>query len=288
MLIYIRNDIEQEEEQEGQSEDESQTEEAGIAATSFRRQRNKSPPMAPTPPARQEIGGQPTNPPNQMDATAVLQAELRRLREENDKMKNQLSTPRQGVVQAARVTPAKNLNRGGDGEGILHHMKSSLEPALRNFATKFVFPKAKFIQTDLIARQYCMLAVANNNVALPTSATTEQFAEMYHSTLEKRVRQIRLNSNTGARVKFIADLKQGKVPEGFSYKTLKDGYRDYIIEDDDSEETQEKKKAGLVAFHYFVDRILASVNADQTKFGPEKHKRRVELLLSDAFTVSDE
>eukprot|EP00980_Cylindrotheca_fusiformis_P002752 scaffold647_cov67-Cylindrotheca_fusiformis.AAC.1 len=53
-----------------------QTEEAGIAATSFRRQRNQSPPMAPTPPARQEIGGQPTNPPYQMDATAVLQAEL--------------------------------------------------------------------------------------------------------------------------------------------------------------------------------------------------------------------
>eukprot|EP00980_Cylindrotheca_fusiformis_P021263 scaffold8182_cov64-Cylindrotheca_fusiformis.AAC.2 len=59
MLIYIRNDKEeQEEEQEGQSEDESQTEEAGIAATSFRRQRNQSPPMAPTPPARQEIASE--------------------------------------------------------------------------------------------------------------------------------------------------------------------------------------------------------------------------------------
>eukprot|EP00980_Cylindrotheca_fusiformis_P010244 scaffold2276_cov82-Cylindrotheca_fusiformis.AAC.5 len=194
---------EQEEEQEEQSEDESQTEEAGLVATSFRHQGNKGPPMAPTPPARQEMGVQPPNPPNQMDETTLLRAELRRLQEENNKMKNQMSTPRQGVVQAARVTPAKNLNRGGDGEAMLHHMKGSLEPALRNFATKFVFPKAKFIQTDLIARQYCMLAVANNNVALPTSATAEQFAEMYHSTLEKRVRQIRLNSNTGARVKFI-------------------------------------------------------------------------------------
>eukprot|EP00980_Cylindrotheca_fusiformis_P007872 scaffold1676_cov71-Cylindrotheca_fusiformis.AAC.1 len=152
-----------------------------------------------------------------MDATAVLQAELRRLREENDKMKTQLSTPQQDIVQAARVTPAKILNRGGGSEATLHHMKS--------------------------------------NKQLPFK---------------------------------IADLKQGKVPEGFSYKTLKDGYRDYIIEDDDLEETQEKKKAGLVAFHYFVDRILASVNADRTKFGPEKHKRRVELLLRDAFTVSDE
>eukprot|EP00980_Cylindrotheca_fusiformis_P021872 scaffold8709_cov54-Cylindrotheca_fusiformis.AAC.1 len=79
-----------------------------------------------------------------------------------------------------------------------------------------------------------MLAVVNNDIALPASATVEEFASMYHSVLEKRVRQIRLNANTGAR---------GKVPEGFSYKSLKDGYHDYIVEDDDSEEKREKKKA---------------------------------------------
>eukprot|EP00980_Cylindrotheca_fusiformis_P014930 scaffold4078_cov72-Cylindrotheca_fusiformis.AAC.1 len=170
----------------------------------------------------------------------------------------------------------KDLNYdGGRGIAAMHHMNNTLLVAMRNFATTFVFPKAKFIQTELTAKQYCMLAVANNDVALPLSATAEQFAEIYHKSLKKRVRQIRLNSNTRARAKFIADLKEGKVPKGFSYKTLKDGYRNYIIEDkNDSEEKQEKQKAGLVAFQYFVDRILASVNADRTRFGPEKHKRR--------------
>eukprot|EP00980_Cylindrotheca_fusiformis_P026004 scaffold15143_cov70-Cylindrotheca_fusiformis.AAC.1 len=67
-----------------------------------------------------------------------------------------------------------------------------------------------------------------------------------------------------------ADLKQGKVPEGFSYKTLRNGYRDYIIKDNDSEEKKEKKKTGLVAFHYFVDRILASVNADQMSYARKR------------------
>eukprot|EP00980_Cylindrotheca_fusiformis_P020620 scaffold7685_cov65-Cylindrotheca_fusiformis.AAC.1 len=200
-------------------------------------------------------------------------------------MRSQLSTPGPQAVQIAQVTPAKNLIHGGSGLPALHRMKSNLEAGVRNFATKFVFPKAKFLQSELTAKQYCMLAVANNNIALPASATVGEFAAMFHRTLEKRVRQIRLNSNTGARVKFIgtfvfssklfvatkanlllkltiavqiADLKQGKVPEGFSYKTLRNGYRDYIIKDNDSEEKKEKKKVGLEAFHYFVDRILAS------------------------------
>eukprot|EP00980_Cylindrotheca_fusiformis_P000894 scaffold237_cov201-Cylindrotheca_fusiformis.AAC.1 len=188
------------------------------------------------------------------------------------------------------VKNAKRTTRKGQGRiAAMHHMNNTLLVAVRNFATAFVFPKAKFIQTELTAKQYCMLAVANNDVALPSSATAEQFAEIYHESLKKRVRHIRLNSNTRARAKYIADLKEDKVPKGFSYKTLIDGYRDYIVEDNDSEEKKKKKKAGLVGFHYFVDRILASVNADRTRFGPEKHKKqRVSLLLSNAFTISDE
>eukprot|EP00980_Cylindrotheca_fusiformis_P012475 scaffold3068_cov133-Cylindrotheca_fusiformis.AAC.1 len=271
----------EEAEEEEQSGDESQeTAEAETPNDCFRRQENKGPPTCPTP-NHQQIRDRSPNPPNQMDdTTTLLHAELRRLQEENNKMKSQLSATRQEAVQTARVTPAKNINQGSEGFAALNRMDNTLLVAVRNFATKFVFPKAKFLQTELMAQQYCMLAVANNDVALPMSATVEQFAA--------KVRQIRLNSNTGARVKFIADLKQGKVPEGFSYETLKDGYRNYKIDEYDSEEKREKKKAGLVAFQYFVDRILASVNADRTRFGPEKHKNRVGLLLSDAFTVSDE
>eukprot|EP00980_Cylindrotheca_fusiformis_P024961 scaffold12788_cov76-Cylindrotheca_fusiformis.AAC.1 len=137
------------------------------------------------------------------ETTTLLHEELRRLQEENNKMKSQLSTTRQEAVQTARVTPAKNLNHGGEGVAALQRTADTLSVAVRNFATTFVFPKAKFLQTELTARQYCMLAVANNDIVLPTHATVEQFAAMYHSTLDKRVRQIRLNSNTGARVKFI-------------------------------------------------------------------------------------
>eukprot|EP00980_Cylindrotheca_fusiformis_P021286 scaffold8194_cov118-Cylindrotheca_fusiformis.AAC.17 len=201
------------------------------------------------------------------------------------------------VCSSPPVKNVKRITRKGQGIAAMHHMNNTLLVAVRKFATAFVFPKAKFIQTELTAKQYCMLAVANNDVALPSSATAEQFAEIYqHESLKKCVRHIRLNSNTRARAKYIgkiffccADLKEDKVPKGFSYKTLIDGYRDYIVEDNDSEEKKKKKKAGLVGFHYFVDRILASVNADRTRFGPEKHKKqRVSLLLSDAFTISDE
>eukprot|EP00980_Cylindrotheca_fusiformis_P009854 scaffold2183_cov131-Cylindrotheca_fusiformis.AAC.3 len=250
MPTYDVVEEDEEEDEEHSDDDESQTAEAAATSDSFSRQGNQCPPTRPTP-SQQEIGD---NRPNQMDETALLRAELRRLQEENDKMKSNLSTPSQETVHTTLVTPAKNLTRGGGGLTALQHMNSSQEAAMRNFATKFVFPKSKFIQTDLMARQYCILAVANNDVALSTSATVEQFAEMYHNTLEKRVRQIRLNSNTGARVKFIgkfssrnyslqqvdsekqlpfkkADLKQGRVPEGFSYETLTDdGYCDLLSE----------------------------------------------------------
>eukprot|EP00980_Cylindrotheca_fusiformis_P015949 scaffold4672_cov58-Cylindrotheca_fusiformis.AAC.2 len=246
------------EEEEEQSDDENQETEEAEPATNkdcFRRQGNQVPPnWACQTLDQQEIRARSPNPPNQTDTTTLLREELRRLQEENNKIKSQLvSTTRQEAAQTAWVTPAKNHNHGGQCVAALQRTADTLLVAVRNFATTFVFPKAKFLQTELTARQYCMLAVAKNDIVLPAPATVEQFAAMYHNTLDKRVRQIRLNSNTGARVKFIADLKQGKVPDGFSYNALRKGYRDYIIDDDDSEEKRERKKAGLVAFHYFVD-----------------------------------
>eukprot|EP00980_Cylindrotheca_fusiformis_P006717 scaffold1399_cov109-Cylindrotheca_fusiformis.AAC.1 len=205
MPIDILTDDDEEEEE--QSDDASQETEEAEPATNkdcFRRQGDQGPPnWACQTLDRQEIRDRSPNPPNQTDTTTLLREELRRLQEENNKIKSQLSTTRQEAAQTAWVTPAKNHYHGGQGVAALQRAADTLLVAVRNFATTFVFPKAKFLQTELTARQYCMLAVAKNDIVLPAQATVEQFAEMYHNILDKRVRQIRLNSNTGARVKFI-------------------------------------------------------------------------------------
>eukprot|EP00980_Cylindrotheca_fusiformis_P026294 scaffold15749_cov83-Cylindrotheca_fusiformis.AAC.1 len=108
-------DEQEEEEPESDDDNQSQTPVAGTASDSFCRQGNQGPPSHPTP-DRHHNGGHSFNPPNQMDATTkLLQEQLSRLQEENEKMKSQLSTPRHQpvqIAQIARITPAKNLDHG--------------------------------------------------------------------------------------------------------------------------------------------------------------------------------
>eukprot|EP00980_Cylindrotheca_fusiformis_P008559 scaffold1816_cov103-Cylindrotheca_fusiformis.AAC.2 len=123
-----RKDDEEDAEEQSDEDDESQeTAEAETANDScFHRQGNQGPPTSPAP-DRLQIGGQSPNPQNQMDeTTTLLHEELRRLQEENNKMKSQLSTTRQEAVQTARVTPAKNPNHGGEGVAALQRTADTL------------------------------------------------------------------------------------------------------------------------------------------------------------------
>lgn len=82
-----------------------------------------------------------------------------------------------------------------------------------------------------------------------------------------------------------ADLNTGDiVPDDFA-KKLEEHYRDYYDMDGN---LIEGRQENLDAFFYFVDRILSSVNAEFTKFGPDKRKRRRTAFLRQVFTPSDE
>eukprot|EP00980_Cylindrotheca_fusiformis_P015347 scaffold4303_cov130-Cylindrotheca_fusiformis.AAC.1 len=102
MPIDILTDDEEDAEEQSDEDDESQETAETANDSCFRRQGNQGPPTSPAP-DRLQIGGQSPNPQNQMDeTTTLLHEELRRLQEENNKMKSQLSTTRQEAVQTAR------------------------------------------------------------------------------------------------------------------------------------------------------------------------------------------
>ena len=81
-----------------------------------------------------------------------------------------------------------------------------MKKELKSYVGSQVFPTCKFIRSEVEARKICGAAEASKDISLPENTTVDQFVERYYKSVDKKLKNLRVNTQTSARIKFMGKL----------------------------------------------------------------------------------